>query len=63
LIRRGLVDGSLNKTYSSRELTMGVYGMMTIKVMEHLLHGKPCLTRRDAESIVQLFLGGAAAHR
>jgi TetR/AcrR family transcriptional regulator len=63
LIRRGLVDGAFNKTYSSRELTMSIYGMMTIKVMEHLLHGKPRLTRRAAESIVQLFLGGAAAHR
>ena len=42
---------------------MRIYGMMTIKVMEHLLHGKPRLTRRDAESIVQLFLGGAAVHR
>lgn len=63
LIRRGLADGGLNKTYSSRELTMGIYGMMTIKVMEHLVHGKPRLTRRDAESIVQLFLGGASARR
>ncbi len=63
LIRRGLADGGLNKTYSSRELTMGIYGMMTIKVMEHLVHGKPRLTRRDAESIVQLFLGGASACR
>lgn len=63
LIRRGLEERALNKSYSSRELTMGIYGMMTIKVMEHLVHGKPRLTRRDAESIVQLFLGGAAAHR
>ena len=62
LIRRGLADGLLNKAYSSRELTMGIYGMMTIKVMEHLVHGKPRLTRHDAESIVQLFLGGAAVH-
>lgn len=63
LVRRGLADGGLNKAYSSRELTMGIYGMMTIKVMEHLVHGKPRLTRRDAESIVQLFLGGASARR
>ena len=63
LIRRGLADGGLNRVYSSRELTMGIYGMMTIKVMEHLVHGKPRLTRHDAESIVQLFLGGAAASR
>jgi len=63
LVRRGLADGALDKAYSSRELTMGIYGMMTIKVMEHLVHGKPRLTRRAAESIVQLFLGGAARKR
>lgn len=63
LVRRGLAEGALDKSYSSRELTMGIYGMMTIKVMEHLVHGKPRLTRRAAESIVQLFLGGAAARR
>lgn len=37
--------------------------MMTIKVMERLVHGKPRLQRHDAESIVQLFLGGAAVPR
>ncbi len=60
LIRRGLTEGALDNTFSSSQLTLGIYGMMTIKVMEHLVHGKPRLTRRDAESIVQLFLGGAA---
>jgi AcrR family transcriptional regulator len=63
LIRQGVAEGTLNDGFSSRELTMGIYGMMTIKVMEHLVHGKPRLTRRDAESIVQLFLGGASARR
>ena len=60
LIRSGLADGTLDKAFSSAQLTMGIYGMMTIKVMEHLVNGKPRLTRHDAESIVQLFLGGAA---
>jgi len=60
LIRRGLTKGALDKAFTSSQLTLGIYGMMTIKVMEHLVHGKPRLTRRDAESIVQLFLGGAA---
>ena len=60
LIRRGLADGALGKKFSSKELTMAIYGMMTIKVMEHLIHGRPKLTRSDAESIVQLFLGGGA---
>jgi len=60
LIRDGLAKAALDPHFSSRELTMGLYGMMTIKVMEHLVHGRLRLTRRDAESIVQLFLGGAA---
>ena len=59
LIRRGLATAALDSRFSSRELTMGIYGMMTIKVMEHLVHGRPRLTRRDAGSIVQLFFGGA----
>ena len=59
LIRRGLAAAALDDRFSSRELTMGIYGMMTIKVMEHLVHGRPRLTRREAASIVQLFLGGA----
>ena len=45
--------------FSSRELTLGLYGMMTIKVMEHLVHGRPRLLRQDAEGIVRLYLGGA----
>lgn len=60
LIRRGLTNGALDKRFSSKELTMAIYGMMTIKVMEHLIHGRPKLTRSDATSIVQLFLGGSA---
>jgi len=60
LIRRGRTEGALDKRFSSKELATGIYGMMTIKVMEHLIHGQPRLTRHDAESIVQLFLDGAA---
>lgn len=60
LIRDGLAQAALDPRLSSRELTLGIYGMMTIKVMEHLLRGRPRLLRRDAETIVQLFLGGAA---
>ena len=60
LIRKGLTARALDRRFSSRELTLGLYGMMTIMVMEHLVHGRPRLTRRDAESVVGLFLGGAA---
>jgi AcrR family transcriptional regulator len=60
IVRRGLKAGALDRQFSSRELATALYGMMTIKVMEHLIHGKPRLRREDAESIVRLFLGGAA---
>ena len=62
LIRQGSSERALRDNFSSRELTMGLYGMMTIKVMEHLVHGRPRLSRQDAEGIVHLYLGGAG-HR
>ena len=63
LVERGIAERRLNSRFTSRQLTLGIYGMMTIKVMEHLVHGKPRLTRQDAESIVQLYLEGAAKRR
>lgn len=59
LIRKAHAQGELDRKFSTRELTMGIYGLMTIKVMEHLVKGRPRLTRRTAESIVHLYLNGA----
>ena len=59
LIRQGSSERVLRDNFSSRELTLGLYGMMTIKVMEHLVHGRPRLLRQDAEGIVRLYLEGA----
>ena len=59
LIRTARVAGTLNPALTSHDLAMGIYGMMTIKVMEHLVRGEPRLTRAHAESIVRLYLNGA----
>ena len=61
MIQQGLSEGALRRGFSSRQLTMGIFGMMTIKVMEHLVHGRPRLSRQDAEGIVRLYLEGAGS--
>lgn len=63
LVRQGRNESILDRRFSSKELARGFYGLMTVKVMEHLVHQRPRLTRRDGVSIVQLFLNGAAARR
>ena len=59
-IRRGRDRGELSSRFSSLELARGLYGMMTLRVMSFLVLPERPPTRRDAESIVQLFLSGAA---
>ena len=63
LARAGVAAGHLNRDFSTRELTAGIYGMMTLKVMEHLVNPRRKLTRRDARNIVQLYLDGAGRRR
>jgi AcrR family transcriptional regulator len=60
LIRRGRGRGALNSRFSSYELAIGLYGMMTIRVMAFLVQPQRPPTRREAESVVRLFLSGAA---
>jgi AcrR family transcriptional regulator len=60
LIRKDLKAGSLNPRLNSRALTFGFYGLMNIHVMAHLVLPKHRLNRKTAESIVELFLAGAA---
>ena len=59
LIQRARARGRLNRLFSSRQLTLGIYGMMNLKIMEGLVTPSLKLTRRDAEHIVQLYLQGA----
>ena len=60
LVKKGLAAGALNKKFTSRELTMGIFGMLTIYVMAYLVEPKKKLGRKAGESIVQLYLSGAA---
>src|SRR5216117_1618190 len=61
LIRRGRGRGELSSRFTSLELARGLYGMMTIRVMAFLVLPERPPTRRDAESVVRLFLTGAAS--
>ena len=63
LVRAGVAAGELARGFSTRELTTGIFGMMTIKVMGHLVDPRRKLTRRDARTIVHLYLDGAGRHR
>lgn len=61
LIRQGQRDGELDDTFSSLELTHGIYGLMNIHVMTHLVKREKSPDRRTARRIVDLFMAGAAA--
>ncbi len=61
LVRAGLKERTLDRSFDSESLAMAVYGMMSFNVMVHLLLPDHSLTRRKAEQIVRLFLVGAAA--
>jgi AcrR family transcriptional regulator len=63
LIRAGVAAGKLDGRFSTRELAMGIFGMMNIKVMWHLVDPARRLSRRDAEAIVALYLHGAQQRR
>jgi AcrR family transcriptional regulator len=63
LIRESLAAGALDRRFSSRELAVAIWGLISIKAMEHLVNPRRRLGRRDAESIVQLYLGGAARRK
>jgi AcrR family transcriptional regulator len=59
LIRAARASGGLNRSFDSRELTLAIWGMMSIKVMEHLVHPGRKLSSGDAAKMVRLFLEGA----
>jgi hypothetical protein len=63
LIKKARTARLIDSRFSSRELAMGIYGMMSIRIMEHLVQARRRLTRDDAQSIVKLYLGGAARRK
>jgi AcrR family transcriptional regulator len=60
LIKKELAAGRLNRRFNSTELAFGIYGLMNIYVMAHLVLPNCRLNRKTAEDIVELFLAGAA---
>jgi hypothetical protein len=63
IIRKARAAGALGREFDGRDLTMGIWGMMSLRVMEHLVHPSRKLSRRDAAGIVRLVLEGAAPRR
>ena len=61
LIKQGQAAGELDRRFDSEELAFGIFGLLNIYVMAHLLMPGCRLNRRRAERIVELFLTGAAA--
>lgn len=60
LIRKELAAKRLNRRFRSKELAFGIYGLMNIYVMAHLVLPNYPLNRKTAEHIVELYLAGAA---
>lgn len=60
LIKKELAAGRLDRRFDSEELAYGIYGIMNIYVMSHLILDDYRLNRKTAERIVELFLAGAA---
>ncbi len=63
LIQQGLEDGVLNRRFSSKELTMSIYGLLNMYVMGQFFRPDNSLNRKTAEQIVKLFLEGAGGKR
>ncbi|MEW6156330.1 MAG: TetR/AcrR family transcriptional regulator [Verrucomicrobiota bacterium] len=60
LVRQGQAEGELDPTFSSEALAYGILGLMNIYLIGSLLRPESQLNRRTAESIVRLYLQGAA---
>ncbi|MEW6303015.1 MAG: TetR/AcrR family transcriptional regulator [Verrucomicrobiota bacterium] len=61
LIKQGLANGELDSSFTSRELTSGIYGALSFHLMANLLSPETKLNRQSARRVVQLFLKGARA--
>ncbi len=60
LIKRAQAAGELTRQFESRELAFGIFGLMNIYVMSHLVAPDRPLTRQTAGRVVDLFFAGAA---
>ena len=63
LIKKERGAAGLDRRFGSKELAFGVYGLMNVYIMSHLVLPEGRLNRPTAERIVKLFLSGAAAKK
>jgi len=63
LIRRGQENGELTRRFDTRALAMGFAGLMHLYVLLHVLQPDQPLNRTVAETLVEVFLHGAAPGR
>jgi AcrR family transcriptional regulator len=61
LMKQGLERGVLDRRFDSRALAVGFSGVMHLRVLLHLLQPAQPLDRRTADTVVDLFLEGAAS--
>jgi AcrR family transcriptional regulator len=60
LIKRALKNGELDKSFKSRELAFGFYGLANFHLASHLVMPDCEPNRLTAKKVVELFLAGAA---
>ena len=60
LIKRALKNGELDKSFKSRELAFGFYGLANFHLVSHLVAPDCEPDRLTAKKTVELFLAGAA---
>lgn len=63
LIRRGQENGELTRRFDTRALAMGFAGLMHLHVLLHVVQPDQPLNRTVAETLVEVFLHGAAPGR
>lgn len=63
LMKKGQADGTLDRSFNSRELAFGFYGQVNSYLVSQLILPECALDRNTAGRIVQLFLSGAASKK
>lgn len=59
VIKQGQLDGALDRRLNSRDLTYGIYGALSFRIMANLLLPGTKLDRVTARNMVKLFMNGA----
>lgn len=63
LVKKAQQRGELSKSFDSREMAFGIYGLTNFYLVSHLMERNYRPDRKAARKIVDLFLSGAAVKR